>query len=27
MSEQGDDKLLDADADLSTEWDEAEWSW
>jgi len=27
MAEQGDDKLLDADADLSTEWDEAEWSW
>lgn len=27
MAEQGDDRLLDADADLSTEWDESEWRW
>jgi len=27
MAQHGDDKLLDADVDLSTEWDESEWRW
>ena len=27
MAQHGDDKLLDADANLSTEWDESEWRW
>ena len=27
MADQGDDKLLDADAKLSTEWDQSEWRW
>jgi len=27
MAEQGDDRLLDADVNLSTEWDESEWRW
>jgi antitoxin MazE len=27
MAESGDDKLLDNDIHLSTEWDETEWEW
>ena len=27
MTEHGDDKLLDIDADLRTDWDETEWRW
>ncbi len=27
MAERGDDRLLDADADLGTDWDQAEWRW
>jgi antitoxin MazE len=27
MAEHGDDKLLDTDADLRTDWDETEWRW
>ncbi len=27
MAEDGDDKLLDADTDLGTEWDKTEWRW
>lgn len=27
MAEHGDDKLLDADTDLATEWDMTEWRW
>ena len=27
MVEQGDDRLLDTDADPRTEWDETEWRW
>lgn len=27
MAQHGDDKLLDADINLSTEWDESEWRW
>lgn len=27
MAEEGDDTLLDRDADLTTEWDTVEWRW